>query len=64
MSRERRPSTVHQPETNANCTRVNVTGCGKALRIDLVDVFDSPDTRYLCDGVFLLTGRSGGYGHW
>ena len=46
-SRERKLRKMHQPDTNANCRTVNVTGWGNALRIDFEDVFDSPETVYL-----------------
>lgn len=34
-------------KTKANWMRVSVTGCGKALRIDFDEVFESAEVRYL-----------------
>ena len=36
----------HHIETDANCTIVNVTGFGKAVRIDFEDVLVSADVIY------------------
>ncbi len=36
----------HQDDTKANCIRVRVTGFGKAMRMDLEDVFDMMDVAY------------------
>jgi len=38
--------TKHQSETEANCAIVRVTGLGKALRMDLEEVFVSAEVMY------------------
>jgi hypothetical protein len=37
---------MHQNETKANCTIDRVIGFGKAIRIDLEEVFVSADVKY------------------
>ena len=58
---ERKLNVMHQPDTNANCKTVRVTGWGKPLRIDFEDVFESPDTKYLVSPNS-LTGRFSEFG--
>jgi hypothetical protein len=44
---DKNANTRHHPDTNANCRRATVIGHGKAFRMDLVEVFESADERYL-----------------
>lgn len=44
--RARAASSRHQPDTKANWTVVRVTGCGRAVRITLEDMFVKMEVKY------------------